>query len=68
MSKEIKLSMEQYTKLLEAERNLNSVHTEFDKMEDCGIDCQQMRGAVQMQLQQIEALKMHYGPKRVPSA
>lgn len=65
MGKEYKLPIDSYTRLLEAERTLNDLHVEFDKMEQCGIECQQMRGAVQVQLEQIGQLKMHYGPKKV---
>jgi hypothetical protein len=56
------LSKERLTKLLEAERELANMLLEFDKAEECGIDCQQLRANTAVARQRIESLRKHYTP------
>lgn len=59
----IRLTREQVQSLAEAEHQISVVMGEFDKAEQCGIDCQQLRGLVREKLQEIAAIKEHYGPR-----
>lgn len=58
----IKLSTESYAGLLTAERALTDMLPEFDKAEECGIDCQIFRQATADYLERIGKMKLHYAP------
>lgn len=57
------LPVEQYRKLLQAERDLHDALTELGKAEDCGIECQDLRQLRDEALKRIEAIKKNYAPK-----
>lgn len=61
-SPRVKLSLEAYQGLLTAERNLTDLIPEFDKAEDCGIECQYLRDATKDYLERIAKMKLHYKP------
>lgn len=57
-----RLPIELYHKLLTAERQLTDIVPEIAKAEECGIDCQAYRSALQVQLETIANLKKNYTP------
>lgn len=57
------LPVENYRKLLQAERDLHDALTELDKAEECGIDCQDLRQLRDAALERITAIKKNYAPK-----
>lgn len=59
----ITLSPENWSRLLEAERQLADQLLEFPKAEACGIDCQEWRRKVSEKLNQIQQLKANYSPQ-----
>jgi hypothetical protein len=59
----ITLSVESYNSLLEAERRINGLHSEFDKMTECGIECQYLRDASRDMLERMAKMKQHYKPR-----
>jgi hypothetical protein len=61
----VKLSDEQYRDLLVQERNLTNLTTEFDKFEQCGGECQQLRAIASEQLTMIQRMIKTYGPQNV---
>ena len=58
----IKLTKERYQQLLKAERELLDLLPEYDKLEECGVDCTSLRQVNADRLPQIAALKKHYAP------
>lgn len=60
--KQVKLSKESYSNLLQAERNLSAQLPTLDKLEECGVDCQAMRQLTQDKLEQIGNIKKHFAP------
>jgi len=62
---EITLSLERYMTLLEKEKHLSELDREYDKAEECGIDCQELRSVRGMLGEQMSALKKNYAPKGV---
>jgi hypothetical protein len=56
------MSKQHYDALIQAERKFREVLPEFDKMEDCGEDCTEIRQLVTDRLGKIEALKRNYAP------
>lgn len=58
----IRLSQERYAELIEAERQLALLHSEFDKAEECGIDCQQLRATQAEAIQRIQSMRKNYAP------
>lgn len=58
----ITLSQERYSELLEAERLLHDVLPDLDKLEECGVDCQQARAAYQESMGKITAIKARFAP------
>jgi uncharacterized protein involved in exopolysaccharide biosynthesis len=62
MASEVMLSAERIAQLSEAERLLALVDIEYDKAEECGIPCQQLREIRQNYGRQIQALKANYTP------
>lgn len=59
---DIKLSTDLYMGLLDAERKLAELPAIYDKAEECGVDCQQLREVRELFLQRSEALRRHFGP------
>lgn len=57
-----KLPPELYAKLLEEERRLLDFVPEFNKAEECGIECAQDRAKHAGYLELIGMLKQNYGP------
>jgi len=57
----IKLDAKTVAKLREAQRDLHDILPEFDKLEQCGEDCQIYRQVHAEAGQRIEALLKHYG-------
>lgn len=51
-----------YSELLESERLLHDVLPDIQKLEECGVECQQMRAAVQEALGKVSALKQRFAP------
>lgn len=60
----VKLTKQQWTDLLIAERKLSDVFSEFDKAASCGIDCDNLRAMVQEQLDIIKQIKANYNPNQ----
>jgi hypothetical protein len=58
----ITLPVDMYTDLISAERKLSELDSEYDKAEECGVDCQQLRTVRQMLQDRIEALRRNYAP------
>lgn len=58
-----KLSKQQLADLATAERTLSAKLTDIDKLEQCGIDCQQLRSAVQGVMVDITNLRTHFGAR-----
>lgn len=61
----IKLTEQEYADLLTNERNLSAILTEFDKAEQCGLECSQLRAIAQQQLDLAQRLKKHYSPHQI---
>lgn len=61
----ITLPVDMYTDLVSAERKLAELDAEYDRAEECGVDCQQLRSVRVMLQQRIEALRRNYGPAGV---
>lgn len=61
MAKQIKLEKASIAQLREAQRELHDLLPEFDKMESCGIDCQEFRAVAADAQQQVEQMLKHYG-------
>lgn len=59
----ITLTQEEYQNILTAERNLSMIFTEFDKLESCGVLCDQLRSHAQQQLDVIQKIKAAYRPE-----
>lgn len=51
-----------YDELVKAERDLHDILPEFDKLEECGVDCQEMRNVREEALKRSAAIKKHYAP------
>jgi|RifCSP16_2_1023846.scaffolds.fasta_scaffold66191_3 hypothetical protein len=58
-----KLSKESYLKLLDAERGLTDIASEFEKAEKCGIECQNYRESLKAQLAAIANMKAYFAPQ-----
>jgi coproporphyrinogen III oxidase-like Fe-S oxidoreductase len=58
----VRLQPESYRELLQAERALHDYLPEFDKAEECGIECQYLREAAKEMLERIAKFKQHYKP------
>jgi hypothetical protein len=59
----VTLSKDSYSKLLQAERGLTDIVAELDNAEKCGIDCQNYRSSLKMQLATIANMKAFYTPE-----
>lgn len=59
----VTLRPETYQDLLTAERALHDYLPEFDKAEECGIECQYLRDATRDMLDRIEKFKKNYKPR-----
>ena len=57
----IKLSKARLQELLAAERKLLELLPEYDKVEECGVDCLQFRQVTDDRLKQIAAIKKNFG-------
>lgn len=62
MAGEIYLPEEQYRNLINAEQQALNLLSQYDKMTECGIDCQQLRAGNQQTLQIIANLKKNFPP------
>lgn len=60
---DVRLSREAYQELLNAERRLHDMLPEYDKAEECGIECQYLREGTADILARIAKMKTHYQPK-----
>lgn len=60
MSTIVKLSEESKRRLNEALTQLNQLHQEADKIEECGIDCQRHREEIAKLIRRGEAIRKHY--------
>lgn len=60
MPMNIKLPPEMIAELKIRQRELHDFLTEFDKLEDCGEDCQAVRQLHQQAADKIEKLLKHY--------
>lgn len=58
----VKLSPESFNNLLQAERNLHDMLPEFDKAEECGIECQYLREGARDILERMAKMKQYYKP------
>jgi hypothetical protein len=59
----VALQQEDYNDLLKAERALHDYLPEFDKAEECGIECQYLRESAKDMLERIAKFKLYYKPK-----
>lgn len=66
MSKGIKLSKERYAQLLQSERNLTGVADDLNKLEQCGVDCTEMKQLVADQLEKSAKVRQLFGPTSLP--
>jgi hypothetical protein len=62
MASKLRLSHERYNELLAAERVYTDLLPEFDKLDQCGEDCQMERELTSQKLAQISKLKQFYAP------
>lgn len=60
------LSQSQYSQLLDAERALTDMTSQLPIAEKCGIDCQNYRSKLKIQLEIIANLKAGYAPVGSP--
>lgn len=58
----VKLTTGQLNNLLQAEHALSTVLTDYDKAEQCGADCQEVRLLVQEAIQRSQQIRRHFGP------
>jgi hypothetical protein len=58
----LKLDSKSYANLLDAERKLLSNLPEFDRLDECGSDCSELRAMTQTWLGQIAKMKEYYSP------
>lgn len=58
----IKMSPSTHQKLLDAERELTMLQPEFDKAQECGVECQALRESSTNMLQRISKIKQYYAP------
>lgn len=63
MATDIRLSAEEYARLIEAERALLDAVNDFNKAEDCGIDCSIFRQLNFDAVNRIQKIKQHYAPR-----
>jgi len=61
VANDYKLPKDQIVQLRNAERTLNDVLPEFDKMEQCGIECGELRIARDEAANRIAKLLQHFG-------
>lgn len=59
----VQLSPESYQELLATERALHDYLPEFDKADECGVECQYLRQAATDMLERIAKFKLHYKPR-----
>lgn len=59
------MTAEEHQNLLAAERKLNDVLPDIDGLEECGVDCQQLRAYRQQRMDQIAALKKNFAPSKL---
>ena len=64
MVQQFKLSAEQIADLQQAQRALHDLLPEFDKAEECGIDCQGYRSVTSETNRQIGKMLEYYGTGR----
>lgn len=57
-----KMTKEEYTNLLTAERKIADVLPDIDNLENCGVECQELRTLLQQRQQQITQVKRHFAP------
>lgn len=58
----IMLSETEYQDILLNQQNLSQIFTEFDKMESCGVPCDQMRAMARETYDMLERIKKAYAP------
>jgi len=64
MAKEIALTPDLYMSLSESEKKLSELDSLYDKAEECGVDCQQMREIRQILAQRSMKLRQHFAPSK----
>lgn len=60
---EFRLSQERIAEIRSAQRVLNDSIALFEKLEDCGEDCQAERDQLREHQQKLERLMVNFGPK-----
>lgn len=58
----VELTTDLYMGLMSAERTLSELPAIYDKAEECGIDCQNLREVRDLFIQRSEALRRNFGP------
>ena len=58
-----RLDSKEYDGLLEAERQLTAILPDIDAAESCGIECQEYRRQHREALDQIQMIKLKFGPE-----
>ena len=59
---EIRLTKKRYAELLAAERKLLDLLPVYAQLEDCGENCDAMRGVTDTELQRIQKIKENFAP------
>lgn len=57
-----RMSPERYQELLVAERTYTDLLPEFDKLEQCGENCDTEKALIKSRLEQMAQLKLHFKP------
>lgn len=57
---QVKLPPKEIAALKEAQRTLSDQFAEYDKAEECGLDCQEFRRLAQQKIDEISALLKNY--------
>lgn len=60
----VKLDPERYQQLLDAERQLMDILSDYDKAEQCGIDCTEIKALNAEARRRIAKTKEHFGPEQ----
>ena len=58
----VKLRPESYEELLQVERAIHDYLPEFDKAEECGVECGYLRDSARQMLERIAKFKKNYSP------
>lgn len=62
MAADIRLTPDLYMSLIESERKLSELDSLYDKAEECGVDCQQLREVRRMLAERSMALRKNFAP------